>query len=42
MDSEPRKISAAEVAMEQVRIAAERLPEVNPGYWRRSSAPGVR
>jgi glutamate dehydrogenase (NAD(P)+) len=31
MDSEPRKISAAEVAMEQVRIAAEHLPEVNPG-----------
>ncbi len=31
MDSEPRKISAADVAMEQVRIAAERLPDVNPG-----------
>ena len=31
MDSELKKISAAEVAMEQVRIAAERLPEVNPG-----------
>ncbi len=31
MDSEPRKISAAEVAMEQVRIAAEHLPDVDPG-----------
>jgi len=31
MDSEPRRISAAEVAMEQMRIAAEHLPDVNPG-----------
>ena len=31
MNSEPRKISAAEVAMEQMRIAGEHLPEVNPG-----------
>ncbi|HUJ69604.1 MAG TPA: Glu/Leu/Phe/Val dehydrogenase [Syntrophorhabdales bacterium] len=31
MKSEPRRISAAEVAMEQMRIAAEHLPDVNPG-----------
>ena len=31
MDPEQKRISAADVAMEQVRIAAEHIPDLNPG-----------
>ena len=31
MDSEPKRISAADVAMEQVNIAAGHMPDLNPG-----------